>query len=93
MNTITKELSEERQFGKTLQSNQSSWQHKFAALEIECNEKVEEITELKEQVRDLMFFLEAQNKIANSELKEEIAGASVGLPSLTAKGAKRRPKK
>lgn len=92
MTTILKELSEEKQFGKTLQSNQSSWQTKFSALEKKCTEKEQEITELKEQVRDLMFYLEAQNKIANSELKEELAGASVEVPSL-AKGAKRRPKK
>lgn len=89
MTTVLKELSEEKQFGKTLQSNQSSWQSKFASLEKKCTEKEQEVTELREQVRDLMFYLEAQNKIANSELKDEIAGASVEVP----KTAKRRSKK
>lgn len=85
-----KELSEEQQFGKTLQANQSSWQSKFSALEKKCTEKEQEVTELKEQVRDLMFYLEAKNKIEASELKEEIEGASLEVP----KGSsKRRSKK
>lgn len=89
MTTVLKELSEEKQFGKTLQSNQSSWQIKFSTLEKKCTEKEQEVSELKEQVRDLMFYLEAQNKIANSELKDEMAGASVEIP----KAGKRRTKK
>lgn len=89
MTTIMKELSEEQQFGKTLQANQSGWQSKFAALEKKCTEKEQEVTELKEQVRDLMFYLEAKNKIEASELKDEIEGASLEVP----KGSKRRSKK
>ncbi|XP_055546441.1 BRCA1-associated protein [Wyeomyia smithii] len=92
MTTIMKELAEEKQFGKTLQANHSSWQTKFAALEKKCTEKDQEVVELKEQVRDLMFYLEAQNKIANSDLKDELEGASVEVPAAT-KGAKRRSKK
>lgn len=89
MTTVLNELSEEKQFGKTLHENQSSWQTKFSALEKKCSEKEVEVTELKEQVRDLMFYLEAQNKIANSELKDELAGASLEVPKAT----KRRTKK
>uniref|UniRef100_U5ESP9 Putative brca1-associated protein n=1 Tax=Corethrella appendiculata TaxID=1370023 RepID=U5ESP9_9DIPT len=77
LNTIAKELSEEKQFGKTLQLNQVSWQAKFNSLESKYKEKENEITELKEQVRDLMFYMEAQNTIANSELKDEIAAGSL----------------
>lgn len=90
MTTVMKELTEEQQFGKTLQANQSSWQSKFSALEKKCTEKEQEVTELKEQVRDLMFYLEAKNKIEASELKDEIEGASVEVPKV--KG-KRRSKK
>ncbi|XP_055610111.1 BRCA1-associated protein-like [Uranotaenia lowii] len=90
--TITKELAEEKQFGKTLQTNQSSWQTQFSTLEKKCLQKEQEVTELKEQVRDLMFYLDAKNKIDNSELAEEIAGASIEIPK-QAKGTKRRTKK
>lgn len=44
-------------------------------------EKEEEITELKDQIRDLMFYMEAQNTIANSDLKDEIATSSISVPS------------
>ena len=33
-----------------------------------------EIQELKEQVRDLMFFMEAQSQVKESLLKDEISG-------------------
>ncbi|XP_052864720.1 BRCA1-associated protein isoform X2 [Anopheles cruzii] len=80
MNTVTKELAEEKQFGKTLQSNQTSWQTKFSELEKKCTEKEQEIVDLKEQVRDLMFYMEAQNTIAGSELKHELVDGTVILP-------------
>ncbi len=43
-------------------------------------EKEGEINELKDQIRDLMFYMEAQNTIANSDLKDEIATSSISVP-------------
>lgn len=70
---------------KALQSNQVSWQSKYSSMEKNYRkfqtEKEEEITELKDQIRDLMFYMEAQNTIANSDLKDEIATSSISVPS------------
>uniref|UniRef100_A0AAG5CTJ5 BRCA1-associated protein n=1 Tax=Anopheles atroparvus TaxID=41427 RepID=A0AAG5CTJ5_ANOAO len=80
LNTIAGELAEEKQFGKTLQSNQASWQEKFVELEKQCTEKEQEIVDLKEQVRDLMFYMAAQNTIAGSDLKNELVDGTMILP-------------
>lgn len=70
---------------KALQSNQISWQSKYTLLETNYRkfqiEKEGEINELKDQIRDLMFYMEAQNTIANSDLKDEIATSSISVPS------------
>lgn len=62
---------------KALQSNQSSWHGKYKLLEQQYNEFKQthdaEVTELKEQLRDIMFFLDNQQKLANTE----IAGGTV----------------
>ncbi|XP_052901509.1 BRCA1-associated protein isoform X1 [Anopheles moucheti] len=81
LSSVLSELAEEKQFGKTLQANQVTWQTKFATLEKQCSEKEQEIIELKEQVRDLMFYMEAQNTIAGSELKSELVDGTVVLPA------------
>lgn len=91
---VLRELAEEKQFNKTLQENQTSWQAKYNSLEKKYQEKDAEITELKEQVRDLMFFMEAQNVISKSELKEEIEAGSVTVgDSSSSKSKSRRSKK
>ncbi|EDW83797.1 uncharacterized protein Dwil_GK13486 [Drosophila willistoni] len=74
---VQKQLVEERELSKAFQNNQISWHGKYKALELQYNEfksnHDKEVTELKEQVRDVMFFLDNQEKMANSEL----AGASI----------------
>lgn len=92
LGSVLKELAEEKQFSKTLQANQTAWQAKYAALEAKCQERDTEVVELKEQVRDLMFFMEAQNTIAKSELKDEIEAGSVSVGE-SSKGSKTRKKK
>lgn len=81
LNTITKELVEEKQLGKALQSNLSSWELKYNTLDkvykTVREQKDTEIIELKEQIRDLMFYMDTQNKIVNSDMNEEIAAGSV----------------
>lgn len=78
------ELGEEKELRKALQLNQASWQTKHKQLQDELSEykgaKENELTDLREQVRDLMFFLEAQKQIGNSAQKDEIAGGQIIVP-------------
>lgn len=64
MTSTLNDLNEERQLGKALRNNQQQWQTKITNLEEKFNElkshKETEIADLKEQVRDLMFFIDAQ---------------------------------
>ena len=66
------ELDEERELNKCLASNQDVYQRKLAALEESVKrlelDKDKEIEELKAQLRDLMFYLDAQHKM--SEMKD-----------------------
>lgn len=76
---------------KAFQSNQSSWLQKYAELEqhfaAHKSEKEAEIAELKEEVRDLMFYMEAQNTIAKSSIKDEYVDSSVSMPSTSEQAA------
>ncbi|CAH1134339.1 unnamed protein product [Ceutorhynchus assimilis] len=93
------ELNEEKQLGKALRNNQQQWQAKLTHLEERLAEiqttKDREVAELKEQVRDLMFFINAQQAIEKSEDREEIAQGTVTVgekpqTSKNKKGKKRR---
>lgn len=86
---IQAELTEEKELRKALQLNQTTWQTKYKTLQDELSElktsKETEIVDLKEQIRDLMFFLDAQNQIEKSADREEIAaGRIVVAPSPSA---------
>lgn len=82
---IQTELTEEKDLRKALQSNQVLWQAKYKKLQDELSElktaKETEITDLKEQIRDLMFFLDAQKQIEQSVDREEIAAGQIVIPS------------
>jgi BRCA1-associated protein len=90
---VLKDLSEERQFSKTLQLNHNSWQTKYSSLEKQYKEKEAEIVELKDQVKDLMFYMEAQNTISKSELKDEIVEGSIFVGESSGNKSKNRRKK
>jgi BRCA1-associated protein len=92
-NTTLNELAEEKQFGKTLQLNHTSWQNQYAALEKKHQDKEVEIADLKDQLRDLMFYMEAQNTIAKSDLRDEIATGSVTVSETGQQGKSGRRKK
>ncbi|XP_020282126.1 BRCA1-associated protein [Pseudomyrmex gracilis] len=81
---IQAELTEEKDLRKALQSNQVLWQAKYKKLQDELSElktaKETEIADLKEQIRDLMFFLDAQKQIENSTDREEIAAGQIVIP-------------
>lgn len=89
LSSTLNDLNEERQLGKALRHNQQQWQVKITKLEEKFNEikavKEKEIGELKEQVRDLMFFIDAQRVsdlmliVWNIKSKESILTIEVGL--------------
>ncbi|XP_078047757.1 BRCA1-associated protein isoform X2 [Augochlora pura] len=78
------ELTEEKELRKALELNQVSWKDKYQTLQNEMTEykntKTGEVTDLKEQVQDLMFYIDAQRKVENSELREEIATGRIMIP-------------
>jgi BRCA1-associated protein len=81
LSKATAELKDERDLNKHLRLDQEKWQTLVKKLESDhekyVKEKTLEISELKEQVRDLMFFLEGQQTINDSGMKEEIEGGQV----------------
>lgn len=81
MTATLNELNEERQLGKALRNNQQQWQSKVAKLEEKLSElittKDKEILDLKEQIRDLMFYIDAQRVIEKSDEREEIASGTI----------------
>jgi len=93
---LTAELSEEKQLNKSLRQNQEEWQTRLKRAEIEINVikevKDKEIGELKEQVRDLMFYLEAQAKVKDSPMKDEIEGGSVVVGEASSEASRKPPK-
>jgi len=78
---VTKEFSEEKQLNKSLRENQEGWQIKLKKTEVELNVtkelKEREISDLKDQVRDLMFFLEGRDKVQESPMKNELEEGSI----------------
>lgn len=81
---IQAELTEEKDLRKALQLNQTLWQTKYKKLQDELSElkvtKEAELTDLKEQIRDLMFFLDAQKQIEESADRDEIAAGRIVIP-------------
>merc|ERR1712062_554912 len=80
---LVNELKEEKQMNENLLHNQIAWQKKFSDMEKNMEqmrlEKDREITDLKEQMRDVMFYLEAQNKVVQSPLRDEIQQGEVTI--------------
>ncbi|XP_014662426.1 PREDICTED: BRCA1-associated protein-like [Priapulus caudatus] len=66
-NKVMAELQEEKEMNKFLRENQQQWQDKVTRLDYQMRsmslERDTEIADLKEQLRDVMFYLEAQDKI------------------------------
>lgn len=66
-------LSEETQINKCLTLNQEQFQQKLGNLEKELNDKKNTVSELEEQLRDLMFYVEARDKIDSSINENEVS--------------------
>lgn len=77
---FTKELREERAVSKGLMENLERARHAVEQLSQEKLSQAESIRELEEQVRDIMFALEASNKIKDGQgLLAEAIGGSIGV--------------
>merc|ERR1711864_31332 len=107
VNKLSSQMEEEMQLNTSLRQNQEEWQTKLKRSEVELavvkQTKDQEIQELKDQVRDLMFYLEAQIKVQESPLKGEIEEGQIvvgegggrsdsSTPRRVSKGG-RKPKK
>ncbi|EKM81812.1 hypothetical protein AGABI1DRAFT_118883 [Agaricus bisporus var. burnettii JB137-S8] len=78
--TLDKELKEERAVSEGLMQNINSMKDRLNMAEVGQNESSEKIQELQEQVRDLMFFLEANTKIEQGGgVEAEAAGGSIEI--------------
>lgn len=103
------DLNEEKELNKCLSSNQEIYQKKLLSLEESLNksnkEKEKEIQDLQAQLRDIMFYLDAQAKFDESKdvTKEELqdsqliinqseSSASAMNDSTTSKGRRKKKK-
>jgi BRCA1-associated protein len=99
------DVQEEKQLNQCLRENQQLWQNKLQEVEQKLTlveqTKDKEVAELKDQVRDLMFFLETQSKLKEvpDEMREEIesgtmiVGQAASSSSTSSSGKSRTNKK
>ena len=72
-------MEEEKELNKCLSSNQEVYQKKLTTLEETIkktnHQKDNEIKELQSQLRDIMFYLDAQNKI--NDMKDKVTNDEI----------------
>nr|CAB3226133.1 BRCA1-associated protein [Phallusia mammillata] len=87
-----KDLQSEREINKSLVKNQDEWKAKVRGLEERGLQQQEEIRELKEQIRDVMFFIEAGETIRNEEesVQEEMRDGQIVVGQSSSDAASRR---
>ena len=79
---LEKELREERAVSEGLLKNLGKMKQRVAEADKEKADLCVKITDLEDQVRDVMFFLEAKTKIEHGGGAEaEAAGGSIEIPS------------
>ncbi|XP_050353506.1 BRCA1-associated protein isoform X2 [Nymphalis io] len=88
VSTLQSALSEERSLAAAMARSHAQWQERADARE---QELATEVADLKEQVRDVMFFVEARGQLEKTEVatQEEIASSSVTVQA-PAKPRRRR---
>ncbi|GBM16630.1 BRCA1-associated protein [Araneus ventricosus] len=102
VNRIAAELKDEKEINKCLRQNQALWQQKLSIADKALKEvremKEKEITELQEQVRDLMFYFDAKDKlkdvpnVSSQEIQEGqiVIGEASGTSAETTKHRKKK---
>lgn len=79
---LDKELRDERAVSEGLMKNLGNMKEKVERAEKEKEGYHEKVKELEDQVRDLMFYLEAKTKIEQGDgVESEAAGGSIELPA------------
>ncbi|KAL1768559.1 BRCA1-associated protein isoform X1 [Sigmodon hispidus] len=84
---LSTELQEEQELNKCLRANQLLLQNKLKEeerlLKETCDQKDLQITEIQEQLRDVMFYLETQQQISHlpAETRQEIQEGQINIPS------------
>lgn len=64
---LTSDLEEEKEMNSSLRKNQLEWQAKVNDLEQRLAKKDVEISEIQDQLRDVMFYLDAKNKLESTD--------------------------
>ncbi|KAE8967869.1 hypothetical protein PR003_g28954 [Phytophthora rubi] len=82
---LEEELTFVRELNKSLLQNQTQWKERIRVLE-EQNARVEQetalrVSDLEGQVRDLMFYLDTQNKVEQSVHRSDIMGGTIEIES------------
>lgn len=89
------DLKDEKEVNKHMKNDHDKWVALVSKLEREheqyVQEKTTEISDLKEQLRDVMFFIEGRKLVDESPLKDELAdGQAVAGPPADSKKERRR---
>lgn len=91
--TLERELKGERAVSEGLMKNLTSHKERTEKLEREKASMTDKITELEEQVRDIMFFVDARDKIEDGGgVAGEAAGGSLQVSTPDTKKKKGRKK-
>ncbi|KAJ7576881.1 hypothetical protein C8J56DRAFT_971837 [Mycena floridula] len=91
---LDKELREERAVSEGLMKNLASMKEKTSSMDKEREDHNRKIQDLEDQLRDVMFFLEARTKIENGEGAEaEAAGGSLEIVAPPEKAPPKKKKK
>ncbi|CAD5117794.1 DgyrCDS6546 [Dimorphilus gyrociliatus] len=90
VNRSKKDLEEEKQYNLCLRKNQDEWSKKCAKLEETIKRKDTEIQSLEEQVRDVMFSLDAQMKLKEEATEEELRSSSMSVDASAPQRSQRR---
>ena len=88
--TLLKEKDFLKQLNDTLLANQKAFTEKLKAAEKAAAEQAAVITDLQEQVRDLMVFIQAQQTIAASGGGEVAGGTVLPLPEVQQRRGKKK---
>ncbi|XP_077971434.1 BRCA1-associated protein-like [Styela clava] len=90
-----KELTTEKELNKGLIKNQKEWRVKVDKMERLSTTQQKEIDDLKEQLRDVMFYIEAQKTLedADDETREEIQSGHIVVGASGGQKKKKKTKK
>ena len=91
---LEKELREERAVSEGLMKNLTIMKQKAEFFDKEREDFSSRVRELEDQVRDVMFFLEAKTRIEQGDgIESEAAGGSISLPEPPLPKSNRKKKK